>query len=161
MTVGALLLGAAPASAHSVTPNSCAPDVEQFITSHTHETVFMWDGVTAYKDGPGGTVSGSIMTSTTISTTASSGISVSDLGGMTQAVDSSARTSVTTVTSSQTYTHSIPSNEYGNLKYGSWGDFVNWEIAYRHSDCTTSILQTGTGTVPTVAVGWYYYSTTH
>jgi hypothetical protein len=160
MAVGALLLGAAPASAHSVTPNSCAPDAQDVVTSITHQ-VFMWDGVTWYKAGPGGTMEATITTSTTISATASVGISPSDLAGATQAIDTTARSSVTTTTTTKAYTHSVPPNEYGNLKYGSWGDFVHWEILYRHSDCTTSIVQTGTGNVPTVELGWYYFSTTH
>jgi hypothetical protein len=159
MALGALLAGAAPASAHSVTPN-CTSDVTTAITSSNY--VFIWDGVTWFHDGPGGTVTGTVTTARQISSTISAGaeISLSDLISTVKATVSASATNSVTTTVGHLYTHSIPSNEYGNLRYGSWGYAVHWEIVYRHSNCTTTIVQTGTGTVTTVAVGWHYWSTT-
>lgn len=150
---GALMaFGAAPASA------SCASDVVIGVSGHY---TFIWDGATWWHDGPGGTISGTVQRQRQISASISYGadISVNDLvSSVKVSINASATRSLTT-TLGHTYTHSIPSNKYGNLKYGAWGYTVNWVKEYRHSNCTITVLGRGTGTVPTVATGWYYYST--
>jgi hypothetical protein len=122
----------------------------------------MWDGTTWFKDGPGGSMTVSVTTTRTISASISAGaqISVSDLVSTAQLSITTTVTGSVTTTIGHSYTHAIPANEYGNMKYGSWGYYVHWEILYRHSNCTETVVQTGTGSVPTTAVGWEYYSTT-
>lgn len=147
-----MAFGAAPASA------SCASDVVIGVSGHY---VFIWDGATWWHDGPGGTISGTVQHQRQISATISYGadISVNDLvSSVKMSISGSATRSLTT-TLGHTYTHVIPATKYGNLKYGAWGYAVNWVKEYRHSNCTITVLGRGTGTVPTVATGWYYYST--
>ena len=148
--------GAVPASA--VTP-SCAADAVLGVTSASYH--FMWDGVTWFHDGPGGVVTGTVQTQRTISATISYGaeVSVNDLISSVKATVSGSATRSVTTTLGHQYQHSIAANKYGNLKYGGWGYSVNWTYEYRQSNCTIKILQKGTGTVPTVATGWYYYAT--
>lgn len=144
--------GAAPASA------SCAADV---VIGVSGKYVFLWDGVTWWHDGPGGTITGQVQRTRTISSTISYGadITMSDLISSVKASISGSATNSVATTLGHTYTHAIPSNAYGNLKYGAWGYNVTWKKEYRHSNCTITVLGQGTGTVPTVATGWYYYST--
>lgn len=153
ISAGALsAFSAAPASA------SCASDVVIGVSGHY---VFFWDGATWWHDGPGGTITGTVQVQRQVSATISYGadITLSDLVSSVKAsINNSATRSVTT-TLGHTYTHVIPSTMYGNLKYGAWGYNVSWVKEYRHSNCTITVLGRGTGTVPTVATGWYYYST--
>lgn len=150
--------GVAPASAATITPN-CAADVVLAITSANYH--FLWDGVTWFHDGPGGSVTGTVQRQRTISATISAGAEVStdELVVAAKATVSSSVTKQMQTTLGHAYTHSIPSNKFGNLKYGGWGYSVGWTYEYRHSNCTITKIQTGTGTVPTVAQGWYYYNT--
>ncbi|HWG25856.1 hypothetical protein [Actinospica sp.] len=152
-------LGASPASAASVTP-SCAADAVLGITSATYH--FMWDNATWFHDGPGGSVTGTVQTQRTISATISAGAEVStdELVVAAKATVSSSATKSLVTTLGHTYTHTIPAADYGNLKYGGWGYSVSWTYEYRQSNCVIKVLQKGTGQVPTVAQGWYYYNTT-
>ncbi|HXR73538.1 hypothetical protein [Actinocrinis sp.] len=145
-------VNAAPASA------SCAADV---VVAVSGRYVFLWDGTTWWHDGPGGTITGTVQVTRTISSTLSYGadITMSDLINSVKASISNAATKSVATTKGHTYTHSIPATKYGNLKYGAWGYSVTWKKEYRHSNCTISVLGQGTGTVPTVATGWYYYNT--
>lgn len=148
--------GALPAAA--VTP-FCAADVVLAVTSANYH--FMWDGTTWFHDGPGGQVTGMVQAQRTIGATISVGaeVSVTDLVTTVKASISGSATASLTTTLGHTYTHVIPANKYGNLKYGGWGYSVNWTYEYRQSNCVIKVLQRGTGTVPTVAQGWYYYNT--
>src|SRR5262249_27732578 len=145
-------------SADAIMP-SCAADVLIGITSSRY--VFMWDHATWWHDGPGGTVTGTVQTTREISASISYGASItlSELVASVQASVSSSATRSVSTTLGHTYTHTIPARMFGNLKYGAWGYSVSWVKEYRHSNCTITVLGRGTGTVPTVARGWYYYST--
>lgn len=164
ISVGALLgFNAVPAAAASnvgpAVTSSCAADVVIGITSSRY--VFMWDHVTWWHDGPGGTVTGQVQVQRQISATISYGadITLNDLVSSVKVSISSSATRSTTTTLGHTYSHVIPANKFGNLKYGAWGYSVSWVKEYRHSNCTITVLGRGTGTVPTVAKGWYYYNT--
>jgi hypothetical protein len=160
LSAGALVgFSAVPASA---APNpvtaSCAADV---VIGVTGRYTFLWDRVTWFHDGPGGTITGHVEKQSQVAATISYGadISLSDLVSSVKAsINKSATRSVTT-TVGHTYQHTIPANKFGNLKYGAWGYSVSWVKEYRHSNCTITVLGRGTGTVPTVAVGWHYYNT--
>jgi hypothetical protein len=142
----------------AVTP-SCAADVVIGITSSHYYLI--WDGVTWFHDGPGGTVTGQVQRQAQVSATISYGadITLNDLVASVKASINSAATRSVTTTIGHSYTHSIPANKFGNLKYGAWGYSVGWVKEYRHSNCTITVLGRGTGRVPTKATGWYYYST--
>ena len=148
-----MAFSAAPASA------SCAADVVIGVSGHYE---FIWDGATWWHDGPGGTITGTVQVQRQVSATISYGadISINDLVSSVKASISGSATRSLTTTLGHTYTHTIPARDYGNLKYGAWGYSVSWVKEYRHSNCTITVLGRGTGTVPTVATGWYYYSTT-
>ena len=160
IAVGSLLgFGAGPASASPAAPASCAADVIVGITSSRY--VFMWDGVTWWHDGPGGTITGQVQRQRQVSATISYGadITLSDLISSVKATINKSATRSVTTTVGHTYSHNIPANKFGNLKYGAWGYSVSWVKDYRHTNCTITVQGRGTGTVPTVAVGWYYYNT--
>jgi hypothetical protein len=164
MSVGALLgFSAIPASASPnfgpAVTSSCAADVVVGITSSHYYLI--WDGVTWFHDGPGGMVTGHVERQAQVSATISYGadITLNDLVASVKAsINNSATRSVTT-TIGHSYSHSIPANKFGNLKYGAWGYAVSWVKEYRHSNCTITVLGRGTGRVPTKATGWYYYNT--
>ena len=162
LSVGALLgFSAAPAAASpsaAAVPASCAADV---VIGVSGSYVFIWDRVTWFHDGPGGTITASVQRQTQVSATISYGadITLSDLVASVKAsINHSATTTVST-TVGHSYTHSVPAGKFGNLKYGAWGYNVNWVKEYRHSNCTITVLGRGTGRVPTTAVGWFYYTT--
>jgi hypothetical protein len=151
--------GVLPAVSAQPASASCAADV---VISVSGQYKFIWDGSTWWHDGPGGTITGTVQVQRQISATISYGadITINDLVSSVKASISGSATNSLTTTLGHTYTHTIPSTMYGNLKYGAWGYAVSWVKEYRHSDCTITVLGRGTGTVPTVATGWYYYSTT-
>lgn len=134
---------------------------ETWYSIPSHKGIFMWDGVTSFKDGPGGTMTGSVTKSRTVSTTVSASGSYSISGIITTVkveVSSSATSSVTT-TVGHTYSHNISAGKYGNLKYGSWGDSISWKRWRRNGDCTATVIGHGTARVANTAVGWKYWET--
>lgn len=155
------LLGFGGGAASAATPAavaSCAADV---VIGVTGKYVFLWDQVTWYHDGPGGRVTGEVHTARQVSATISYGadISINELIAESKVSISRSVTKSVTTTTGHTYYHDIPANKFGNLRYGAWGYNVSWVKEYRHSNCTITVEGRGTGTVPTVAVGWYYWST--
>jgi len=148
----------APALA-SPSAATCAADDILAITSSKY--VFLWDQSTWFHDGPGGKVTGDVTRSRQISASISFGADIS-IGFLVEESKISITTAITTTvqtTLGHHYEHVIPATKFGNLKYGAWGYNVSWTDEYRHSNCTITVRQRGTGTVPTVAVGWYYFTT--
>lgn len=146
---------AVPTAAHA----SCPTDYYYYIPSHSG--YFMWDGRTSFKDGPGGTMSGTVTTATTVSTTVSASGSYSVNGIIEEAkieISASLTASVTT-TVGHTYSHNITAGKYGNMRYGSWGEHVNWEYWRDNSTCTSTRLGYGTANIANTAVGWKYWET--
>lgn len=135
----------------------CTPGTYSQIDSSQY--VFYYDGHTWFRDGPGGTVSGSVTKATTISATisASATISIDALISDASATVSASVTKATTTTVGHTYTHNITAGKYGNMQYGVWGYNVRWSQWRMNSNCTTNELAKGTGTVPIQAQGWNYF----
>jgi hypothetical protein len=159
ISLGGLLgLTGGPASASPSTA-TCAADDVLAITSAKY--VFMWDRVTWFHDGPGGKVTGDVQKQRQISASISFGADIS-VGFLVEESKISITTAITKTvqtTFGHHYEHLIPATKYGNLKYGAWGYSVSWVDEYRHSNCKITVRQRGTGVVPTVAVGWYYFIT--
>ncbi|MFD5795246.1 hypothetical protein ACFWIO_17150 [Streptomyces diastatochromogenes] len=57
------------------------------------------------------------------------------------------------------YTHSVHSNKYGHLQYGSWGYKVTWAKYQRVGSCGVKELGSGKATLPTSETGWKYSET--
>lgn len=117
---------------------------------------------TYFKDGPGGTMTGSVTTATTVSVTGtvSAGATLSGIVASAKVEVSASITSSTAITVGHTYSHTITSGKYGNMRYGSWGYKLNWEYRYMYSNCTSVAKSYGTAYAPTGAVGWRYWETT-
>ena len=140
-------------------PQNCGYDVWSRIDSH--QGFHMWDGKTWFKDGPGGTVTASVHRTSTMSASISAGaeISINELIADSKVSISASVTRTVSTTTGHTYTHSIPSGKYGNLQYGTWAYHVTWSKWRQNGNCTVTELAAGYGTVPTVAVGWKYFTT--
>jgi hypothetical protein len=122
--------------------------------------VFIWDGRTWYRDGPGGRVTGTVERRSDISATISVGatISIGFLVADSQVTVSAAVTRTASITTGHSYFHDIPARRFGNIEYGAWGYQVDWSQWREDRGCRFTELAAGTGMVPTVAVGWFYWT---
>jgi hypothetical protein len=121
-----------------------------------------WNG-TSFKDGPGGTMTVSVIKSGTISAEVTGTIEAEA-----NLVIAAAKSSVSykisgsvTVTTGHTYTRNIPERKYGHLQYGSWGYKVSWEKYRRKGNgCNgATLIDSGTATLPTKETGWRFWKT--
>lgn len=135
----------------------CPEEIYVSITSV--DGIHMWDRETYFKDGPGGTMTGKVTESSTISATISAGaeISVSALVSTVKAQVTASATKSRTTSIGHDYSHKVKAGKYGNLKYGSWAKKVGWKKTRVNRSCTTTVLDRGTGRVPTKAVGWRFW----
>lgn len=157
MALAASLTGLSPATAGT---QGCPTEYYYDITSNTG--YHMWDGRTYFKDGPGGTITGSVTRTGTVTTSVSATGSYSVGGIVAQAkieVSGSLTQSVA-ISVGHTYSRNITAGRYGNMKYGSWGQRVGWRYLVDKSDCKTYTISSGTAYIPTAAVGWRYWETT-
>ena len=140
-------------------PRNCGYEVWSRIDSY--QGFHMWDGKTWLKDGPGGVVTADVQKTTTMSASISAGaeISVNELVADSKVTISASVTRTVTTTTGHHYSHSIPARKFGNLQYGAWAYRVSWSKWRQNGNCSVTKLAAGTGTVPTVAVGWKYFST--
>jgi hypothetical protein len=138
-------------------PNSCPLDTWSQIDSSSY--IFDWDGRTYFRDGPGGSMSVSVTQSSTLSATisASATISLDELVADASATVSASVTKTAQITVGHTYNHNISNGMYGNAEYGAWGYNVSWSQWRQNGNCTSTKLASGSGTVPTTAVGWNYW----
>ncbi len=145
------------ATANAVRPNSCPADTWSQIDSSSY--IFEWDGVTYFRDGPGGSMSVSNTVARQISATisASASISTDELVVDVKVDVSASATTQLTTTTGHIYNHNITAGKYGNVQYGAWGYNVHWSRWRQNPNCTSTELDAGTGTVPTTAVGWNYW----
>ena len=116
---------------------------------------------TSFKDGPGGSMTGSVTSSSTITATGtvSAGASISGIVASAKVDVSASVAKSVSITVGHSYTHSISSGKYGNMRYGSWGYKLNWQYRYMYSNCHTVLKSYGTAKVPTGKVGWKYWET--
>lgn len=124
--------------------------------------VFFWDGVTWFSDGPGGQVTGTITRTTRRSVTISVGaeISINELFADSKVTVSAAVTKEATTTTGHEYKHTIPAHLYGNIEYGLLGYQLQWSRWHEDRGCRFTELDSGSGTVPTVAQRWRWFTTT-
>jgi hypothetical protein len=118
-------------------------------------------GLPVFKDGPGGTMEGSVDVSTSASATISAGASA-ELSGVIASAKVEVSSSLTRsvgVTVGHRYTHRISAHRYGHMQYGSWGRKVSWRKIRANANCTTTVLSRGTAWIPTRQVGWKYWET--
>lgn len=139
----------------------CASDRGWYVDITSSSSYHLPAAGTYFKDGPGGTMTVSVQSSTTVSAsmTATSEVSISDIVSSVKAQVSASAEKSQTITVGHTYSHSIPSGSYGNLQYGSWGYYVHWQHVFDNGNCTYSYGASGTAKVPTTAVGWKYWTT--
>jgi hypothetical protein len=155
LAVLASSLLAAPMTASA----GCPEEIYVSITSV--KGIHMWDRRTYFKDGPGGTMTGKVTESSTISATLSAGaeISISTLVTTVKAQVTASATRARTTSIGHDYSHNVKAGKYGNLKYGSWAKKVGWKKTRVNRSCTATVLDRGTGRVPTQAVGWHFWHT--
>jgi hypothetical protein len=67
-------------------------------------------------------------------------------------------TRTASITTGHSYSHNIPANKFGNIEYGAWGYQLTWSKWREDRGCRFTKLGSGTGMVPTKAVGWYYWT---
>lgn len=119
-------------------------------------------GLPILKDGPGGSMTGSVQNSTSVAATMTVGASA-ELGGVIAKAKvevSASLTSSVGITIGHSYTHTITAGKYGNMQYGSWGQQVNWKKYKNNANCTTTTVASGTARIPSTSVGWKYWETT-
>jgi hypothetical protein len=122
--------------------------------------VFIWDRKTWFRDGPGGTVSGTVTKASQIAASISVGasISINDLITDSQVTVSASVTKTVSTSVGNGYSHGIPARKFGDIEYGAWGYQVKWSYWRRNANCTATELDHGTGMVPIVATGWHYWT---
>lgn len=154
------VVAAAPAQAGAVQPRACSVSYDWVINSRTSH--FMPAAGTSYKDGPGGSMTVSVLTASTISGTIS-GTAESDIGFLVAKAKISVSTSVTksvTVTKGHSYTHAVATNKYGHMQYGTWGYSLKWtEYINNGPACLSHVYKQGTAVLPRTEVGWRYWET--
>lgn len=144
-------------------PDHCPYGVTTEVDSSQY--VFFWDGKTYYHDGPGGEMVVSVKETTSIKASISAqsvvGVSIGldDLVGDAKTTVSGKVTVKDKTTKGNKYEHKIPRGKFGNMEYGSWGYKVTWSVWRTTDVCKVTEIGHGAGTVPTKAVGWYYWST--
>ncbi|MEV8031296.1 hypothetical protein [Streptomyces sp. NPDC086182] len=146
-----------------VNPRRCdGPSTWYQFSSKKATFVPSWWNGTSFKDGPGGTMTVSVLKSGTIS------LEVSGTGEWSAgAILAKAKTTISvkvagsvSVSTGHTYSQDIPRNKYGHMQYGSWGYKANWK-RYRTSGngCGAVEIGHGTTTLPTNEVGWKWWVT--
>jgi hypothetical protein len=161
-TVSALALAVAPIAVLGISAPAmarCAP--YEFYSIPSYSSYQLPAAGTYFKDGPGGTMTASVTTASTISATGSvtAGATISGIVAQAKVEVTASITKSKSVTVGHTYSHDISAGKYGNLQYGSWGYKVNWRFSERTESCTNRLLSSGTAKVPTTAVGWRYWET--
>lgn len=112
-----------------------------------------------YRDGPGGTISVSTTQSATISASVS-GTGSYEVGGIIAKAKveiSASLTQTVSISGTHTFTHAITAGKYGNAQYGSYGKKVTWRRYQDNSNCTTTLIASGTAFIPTNTVGFRYW----
>ncbi|MFK4149893.1 hypothetical protein [Streptomyces sp. NPDC004065] len=145
-----------------VQPRFCdGPQTWIEIKSKTNYHLPSWWNGTKYKDGPGGSMTVSVLKSGTISAEISAGAE-GELKGVIWAAKANVSGKIggsVGVTTGHTYTHNISRGKYGHLQYGSWGYKVSWAKYRRKGDgCHGgTLINSGTATLPTSETGWKYW----
>ena len=114
-----------------------------------------------FKDGKGGTVTGSVSRTDSVGATFGVATSVEADAIFAKAkveVTASVRRDVS-VTIGHTYSHHISAGHYGHLAYGSWAKVIGWKKVLHTALCQTEVLKSGRATIPTTSVGWHYWET--
>jgi hypothetical protein len=162
LVAGALVATSAQANAAGVSPHGIVCTAEESVeTTNTGSNYMIPLSSQEYKDGPGGTISVSVTKSGSVSATAtvSTGITVSDIISSAKIDISASITKSTSITVGHTYSHNISAKKYGHAEYGSWGYTISWEDVQTRSNCTSTVLSSGTGKMTTNSVGWKYWET--
>jgi hypothetical protein len=156
--VGAV--AAAPAQAGAMRPRACSVSYDWGIDSQTSH--FMGAAGASFKDGPGGSMTVSVNTASTLSGTVT-GTTESQIGFILAKAKLTVSASVTksvTITKGHQYSHNVSSNKYGHLQYGSWGYSIKWtEYINNGPACLSHVYKRGTATLPVKEVGWRYWET--
>jgi hypothetical protein len=116
-----------------------------------------------FKDGPGGTIEGSVSKTDTLAATFGVATSVEADGIFAKAkaeVSASVSRSVS-ATIGHRYTHNIKPGKYGHLAYGSWSKKIGWKKIWHTSLCDRKVLKRGKAVLPTRSVGWHFWQTDH
>jgi hypothetical protein len=120
-----------------------------------------WNG-TSFKDGPGGKMTVKVEKSGKIAAElgTSAEVETDAIVAKAKATVSAKITGEVGVTTGHTYTHTIPSNRYGHLQYGSWGYKISW-AKYKTSAnrCGKVKIKSGSGKTPTRETGWRWWHT--
>lgn len=122
--------------------------------------VFIWDKKNWFFGGPGGKVSGSVTKTTHIGATISAGatISISDLISDASVTVSASVTRSDSTTLGHAYSHKVPAHKIGNIEYGALGYQLQWSQWQETANCRAHEIGQGSGMVPTVALGFHYWS---
>lgn len=138
---------------------ACAPEYDYGIGSYS--SYFVAAPNTHLKDGPGGKITVSIIRTVTISSSSTSlgGASLAVIVVTAQHQISSQIVKSESVSITHSYEHAIAAGKYGNVQYGSWGYAAHWTYYHFNSNCTSTLISSGTAYLPVTATGWRYWET--
>ncbi|MFE0348343.1 hypothetical protein [Streptomyces griseoluteus] len=143
-------------------PQRCdAPSTWINITSKQSQLIPAW-WTPEFKDGPGGSVTGSVTKTGTISAslTATGNVTIGAILAKAKTQVSASITGSVAIAVGHTYSHNIASKKYGHLQYGDWGYLVHWKKYRLDSDtCGGIVTASGTAKLPTHSVGFKYWET--
>lgn len=163
-TAAALAILASVTPAYAVEVESrgpeCPPNDHIEITS-SHSTHIPASS-NYFKDGPGGSMTVSVTTASTVTATATltAGVTIESVVAAAKMEVSGSIAKSTAITLGHSYTRNISPGMYGNMQYGAYGYSVNWQKVRVYSNCSYTILGTGTAQLPNNGgEGWRFWET--
>lgn len=114
------------------------------------EPQHIWDKNTSFKDGPGGTIVGSVTEASTLSGTfgAKGETTIGAIFAKVKVEVSGSVTKSRTITKGHSYSHLVSPGKYGHMRYGSWGWNVSWAERRAYSNCAEETLAQGVAKIP-------------
>jgi hypothetical protein len=152
-STGGTALVAGPAHA------ACPYEILYALSSTNNRMPF--SGVPTFKNGPGGKmiVSRSYSGSVSFQVTAGAETEVGAVLAKAKVSISASLSTSNSTSTTNTYERNITAGKYGHAQYVSWGKTVSYRKSRVNSNCTTTLLATGTIKFPSTSEGWYYWET--
>lgn len=168
LMIGLTGLPVSAATAAGATPNSCAQIVNlatcctmnDYTVSGT-STRIPYSGVPTFKNGPGGTVTASRKYTGSVGITVTAGAE-SEVGAVLAKAKVSVSGAIQSTKQTDTsieYKKDITAGKYGHLQYVNSGYKLNYSKYWINSNCSKTLLSTGTILAPTTEEGWFYWET--
>lgn len=138
--------------------SDACPGDQFYVESSVNQSYHMPVGI-QFKSGPGGTVHATIQFSLSVTYTigGSGTFSASALIADAKVSLDVHLAATASLSQSYTYDHNISAGKYGHLQFGDWGYHFNWKFERQNSNCTVSVLGSGSASLPDVTVWGYRY----